>query len=196
LDWTYRHIKYLIFLLLGIPGVSFLISCENDIERINLLTHTSNYPDLSGKKVEMIYSDSGRVRMQLTADEIRRFARTETPFTEFPKGLYIRFFDDTLGTSADLTAGYAIYYNKSRIWEARGNVTARNYRKGEVLNSEELFWDENKEIIYSNIFTRIENKDGTFYGENGFEADQTLTRWKLKGSRGTVRFKENEPPAK
>lgn len=188
-------LKYLLPLLV-LPGVSFLVSCENDIEKINTLTSLYNYPDLSGQKVEMIYSDSAKVRMKLIAEEIKQYSRTETPYIEFPKGIEVQFYNDTLGVTAQLNANYAIYYNKSKIWEARGNVIAKNYEKGEQLNSEELFWDENKEIIYSNIFSRIENKDGTFYGSNGFEADQKLTKWKLKGSRGTVRFKENEPPAK
>jgi len=188
----FRHIIKDLFKLLVIPGVSFLLSCENDIEKINTLISSTSYPDVSGQKIEIIYSDSGKVQMILTADEIKKFSRTETPYIEFPKGIDVVFYNDTFGIAAQLTAGYAIYYDKMKIWEARNNVTAKNFEKGEQLNSEELFWDENKGIIYSNIFTRIENKDGTFYGENGFEADQKLTRWKLKGSRGTVRFKESE----
>ncbi len=184
------------FILLVFPGVSFLISCENDIEKINTLTRSSNYPDVSGKKVEIIYSDSGKVKMQLTADEIKKFYRTETPYVEFPKGIDVKFFNDTFGIVAQLTAGYAIYYTNNKLWEARENVTARNFEKGELLNSEEIFWDESKGIIYSNIFSRIENQDGTFYGENGFEADQKFSHWKLKGSRGTVKLKDDESVAK
>ena len=144
--------------------------------------------------MEIIYSDSGKVKVKLTADEIKKFSKVEKPFIEFPKGIDVVFFNDTLGISAHLTAGYAIYYNEARLWEARGNVTARNIEKGELLNSEELFWDEEKAIVYSTIFSRIKTKDGIFYGENGFEADQGLTRYKLIGSRGTVNIKDEALP--
>ncbi|MBS1234211.1 MAG: hypothetical protein H6R34_775, partial [Bacteroidetes bacterium] len=47
-----------------------------------------------------------------------------------------------------------------------------------------------EETIYSDQFTKIINADGTFYGEKGFEARQDLSKWKLKGSKGTVNVKD------
>lgn len=176
--------------LLVIPGVLFLLSCENDIEKIKSLTSSEDYPDVSGKKVEMIYSDSGKVRVLIVADEIRKYSKTKKPYVEFPKGIDVQFFDDSLGVVANIVANYAIYYNELRLWEARGNVIAEDIENGKSLYSEELFWDENKEIIYSNIFSRIENKNGTFYGQNGFEADQKLTHLRLKSTRGNVKLKD------
>ena len=149
---------------------------------------------MSGKKMEIIYSDSGKVKVKLTADEIKRFSKVEKPFIEFPKGIDVTFFNDTLGVSAHLTAGYAIYYNEAKLWEARGNVIARDLVEGKQLNSEELFWDEEKGKIYSNIFSRIETKDGIFYGQNGFEANQNLTWYKLIGTSGTVNLKDEPAP--
>ena len=171
------------------------MACENDIEKIKSLTDPLEYPDVSGKNLEIIYSDSGKVKIQIITEEIKKFSKIKNPYVEFPKGMMVIFFNDTMGISAQLNSDYAIYHNESKLWEARGNVVARNFEKGEMLYSEELFWDENKEIIYSNIFSRIENNNGTFYGQNGFEADQKLTRWKLKASRATVRIKD-EPNTK
>lgn len=180
--------------LLVLPGVFFLFqACENEIEKIQTLTNASEIPELSGKKVEMIYSDSAKVKLKLNADEIRRFSNLERPYIEFPKGMVVRFYDDSLDIQTRIVANYAIYYNEEKLWEARGNVVAENFRKQEKLNTEQLFWDENKGIIYSDSYSRIENPDGTFYGENGFEANERFTRWRLKGSRGTVNYRDEKP---
>jgi LPS export ABC transporter protein LptC len=176
--------------LLVFPGVFCLVACENDIERINSLTNTSNLPEISGKKVEILYSDSGKVKMQLNADEVQQFGKAERPYIEFPKGIHVIFFDDSLKTESEIIADYAKYYQNEKLWEAHGNVIAQSKIKGQKLNSEELFWDENAGRIYSNSFSRIENKDGIFYGQKGFETNQKFSPLRLKSSRGTVNIKD------
>ncbi|MGC9342739.1 MAG: LPS export ABC transporter periplasmic protein LptC [Bacteroidales bacterium] len=177
--------------LLVFPGVFFLlIACENDIEKIKSLTDPTDLPDVSAKKVEIVYTDSSRLQMILEAPSIRRFSNVERPYMEFPEGIYVRFYDDSLKVESEIMANYAIYFNEERLWEARGDVVANNIEKGEKLNTEELFWDENKEVIFSNSFSRIETEDGTFYGQEGFESNQRFSKWRLKGSRGTVNVKE------
>jgi LPS export ABC transporter protein LptC len=175
-----------------ILGVSLLCSCETDIEKINSITAQGEYPEITAKKMEIIFSDSGKVQMQMFAESIRQFAKAERPYIEFPDGIEVKFFDDSLHLESEIKANQAVYYTEERIWEARGNVIAVNLQKGETLNTEELFWDENKKLIYSNSFSRIETTDGTFYGQNGFESNQQFSRWKLKGSRGTVNFKDSD----
>ncbi len=184
------HTSKNIIKLLILLGVFCLSACENDIERIHSLTNANNFPEISGKKVEILYSDSGKVKMQLNADEIQQFAKADRPYVEFPKGIHVVFFDDSLNIESEVIADYAKYYQDDKLWEARGNVIANNTAKGEKLNTEELFWDENLGRIYSNSFSRIENNDGTFYGQNGFESNQKFSHWKLKGSRGSVKIKD------
>ncbi|MCB8995000.1 MAG: LPS export ABC transporter periplasmic protein LptC [Bacteroidales bacterium] len=182
--------------LLLFAGVFFLVACENDIEKIKSLTDTNSLPDISGQKVEIIYNDSGRAKMQLSADLIQQFAKAEKPYIEFPKGIHVVFFDDSLQPESDISANYAKYFVDDKLWEAHGNVIATNTRTGERLNTEELFWDENKALIYSNSFSRIENKEGTFYGRDGFESNQQFNHLKLKGSRGSVNINDEENSGK
>lgn len=168
-----------------------LSSCENDIEKIHSITSNTDYPELSAENTTILYSDSGKVAMKLTANRIAQYSKAEKPYIEFPDGIYVEFYDDSLNIESQMRSNYAIYYTDDKMWEARGDVEAINKMKGEKLNTEELFWDESKRSIYSNSFSRIETADGTFYGENGFESNQRFSKWRLKGSRGTVNLKEN-----
>jgi LPS export ABC transporter protein LptC len=165
------------------------ISCENEIEKINSLTGTSIFPEVSGKNVEIIQSDSGKVRVRILAPELYKYDQVEQPYIEFPRGMKAYFYDDSLKIESVIEAGYVKYFEKERLWEAKNNVEARNLKKGEQLNTEHLFWNEQKKTIYSNTNSRIVTEDGTFYGEKGFDANQDLSKWKLKSSKGTVNVK-------
>lgn len=182
--------------LLVIPGVFCLMACENDIEKIKSLTNISNLPEISGKNVEVIYTDSGKVKMQLNAPAIEQFGKAERPYVEFPKGIHVIFYDDSLVIKSEIFADYAKYFTDEKLWEAHGNVIAHNIEKGEQLNTEELFWDEGLNRIYSNSFSRLESRDFIYYGQKGFVTNQKFSPLKLKGSKGSVNIKDAKNPPK
>ncbi len=170
-------------------GLLLLLTCENDIEKINTFVTSQTLPELTGKNYEIIHSDSGKVKVRLLAPEIKRISSGEKPYLEFPRGMTAYFYDDSLKIESVISAKYVIYYEEEKLWEAKNDVEARNLKKGNQLNTEHMFWDEQKRTIYSNSYSRVVNEDGTFYGEKGFQANQDLTKWKLIGSKGTVKVR-------
>ncbi|MBN2212840.1 MAG: LPS export ABC transporter periplasmic protein LptC [Bacteroidales bacterium] len=181
------------FLVLRILiGLVILLSCENDIEKINELTSELHLPQQTGYDVEIAFTDSGVLKWKLFAPEINRYESKDNPYIEFPRGIKIIDYDRAGKVESRLTANYAIYYQEDQLGEAKNNVVAIKETTGEKLYTEQLFWDQKSEIVYSNTFSRIINDQGTHIGEKGFEAKQDLSRWKLHRSRGTVKIK-NEP---
>lgn len=171
---------------LSLTVIFFLLACENDIEKINALTSELNLPEQTGYDVEITYSDSGKIVGKLFTPELYKYEDEKEPYIEFPKGMKVVFYDKNEEFESYIRANWAKYYEKKELWEARNNVVARNVKKGEQLNTEQLFWDQSLGIIFSDKFSKIVNSDGTFYGENGFQAKEDLSKWKLKGSKGTV----------
>ncbi len=169
-------------------------SCKNDIETINALTSELTLPDQSAYDIEISYTDSGRLKGKITAPEINKYSRREEPYIEFPKGMHVVFYDSLERATSFIQSNYSIFYEKKQLWEARGQVVAEDPQKGEKLETEQMFWDQKTEWIYSDKFTRLTNRDGVFYGESGFESRQDLTKWKLKGSSGTVNVRDDGPP--
>lgn len=193
-NWTIagKSGKEKCFLFLLIPvltGLLFISSCENEIEKINSLSGTTVFPEVSGKNFEIIHSDSGRVKVRILAPELHKYDLAEQPYIEFPRGMKAYFYDDSLKIESVIEAGYVKYFQEEFLWEAKNNVEARNLKSGEQLNTEHLFWNQQKKTIYSNTNARIVTDEGTFYGEKGFEANQDLSKWKLKSSKGTVNVK-------
>ena len=164
----------------------FHVSCENNLEKIKTISTLEEFPDASGHKYEILYSDSSKVKVRILAPEIQRFAKSEDPYIDFPKGMTAYFFDDSLKISSIIKAKDVVYFENERLWEARNDVEARNLQNGNQVNTEHMFWDEKKKEIYSHTNSRIVNENGTFYGEKGFIAKQDLSWYRLIGSKGTV----------
>ncbi len=179
-----------VLLMFLLAAACFFPSCENDLEKINIVTSIDRFPDSSGEKYEILYSDSFRVKVRILAPEIERYARIDNPYIIFPKGMTAYFYDDSLKIEAYIKAKYVTYFEKKNLWEAKNNVEARNLANGNQINTEHMFWDEKKHLIYSNTRSRIVNTNGTFYGENGFEAKQDLSWYRLKKSKGIVTLKD------
>ncbi|MCK4465400.1 MAG: LPS export ABC transporter periplasmic protein LptC [Bacteroidales bacterium] len=165
-------------------GVVILSSCKNDIDVINTFTELHNLPSQSVRNLETIYTDSGKIEIKLLAPELKRFSNVEEPYIEFPAGIKVVFYDKNQEPESRLTAKYAIYSETNELWEARDSVIAIN-NLGDTLNTELLFWDEKKELIYTNKFVKITTENEVIWGE-GLEANQEFTDWKIKNVKGII----------
>jgi LPS export ABC transporter protein LptC len=169
-----------------------IASCENSMEKIKTITKNPAYPTVSRVNTEIFYGDSSRVKIRVWATKLERFVQGKEPYINFPEGILVYFYDTAMNIVSEISAHSAIYYEKKNLWIARNDVVAKNNNKGEQLNTEELFWDQEKHKIYSEKFSRIQTSDGVFIGESGFEANQTITWWRLKSTRGTVNMKDEQ----
>lgn len=164
----------------------FLISCENDIDKVNLLK-VEHLPVITQKDAELFYSDSAVVRMRLKAKLLERYDG-EDSYLEMKQGVNIQLFDFDGDTTTKMTANYAIKYDKNKTMLAKGNVVVIN-AQGERLDTEELTWDEANQKIFSNVFVKITTKDKIIMGE-GMEANQFFTKYKINKIKGIINVKQ------
>lgn len=71
------------------------------------------------------------------------------------------------------------------LWEARDEVVVIN-AEGKKLETEQLFWDMKKEIIYSERYTKLTADGQILEGNNGFKSDQNLNDPVFYGITGQV----------
>lgn len=190
-----QRIKLLVNCLLLCSLLLFWVACKSDIETINALTQELNLPDQSGKNVEFQLTDSGRLVVIFRAPLAERYMNTPDergPYKVFPEGIEVEFYNDAGLLESTIIAGYAEHWEEESLWRARDSVVARNLISGERLDTEELYWNEKDKKIYSQVFTKITNEDGIYFGEKGFESDQDLENYKLIGSRGDVVVRDEE----
>ncbi len=166
-----------------------LVGCENDIEKINMITGKDNFPVESSTDLEILYSDSGMVKVKVQAAVMNRFD-TGKVVTVMPEGLHVEFYDRELEIISTLDANYAIRFDSDQSMEARDSVVVVNI-KGEKLETEKLIWNEKAARIFTDQFVTITTKDKVIYGE-GFEANQDFTNYRIYKIKGTITINKNE----
>ncbi len=171
-----------------------LSACENDINKIKEISaKESEKPEQETRGVDVIYSDSAKVKMRLEAPLLKEYndtAKKAKPYQTTPKGIKITFYDAGK-EAATLVADSSIRYQNSSITEFHKNVVG-TFSTGEILKTEELIWDQNKKIIYSNKYVLITAPDGSIMDGVNFVSDEKLTNPKFKQSTGT--FYTDETP--
>ncbi len=166
-----------------------LFACENSMKTINLLSKNDTLPAESAQDIEVIYSDSGKILIKLIAPKLDRFQKKEDPFMEFPNGLKLLFYDSAMNVKTQLTANYGISWDNKKLMEVKNNVVITDFEKQEVLNTEQIIWDQKSHKIYSNVFVKRTSPDGVLYGD-GFDADESLKTYKLRNPRGVFTVEE------
>lgn len=127
-----------------------LSSCENDLKEVERISSQKiEEPVDISYGVTIIYSDSSVVKAKMTSPEMKHF-NTAEPYYEFPQGGLLVLFDKDASETERVESEYAIQRENTGITELRKNVIVTR-SDGLVIKSEELIWDDNKKIFYSDL---------------------------------------------
>ena len=164
----------------------FFISCKEEVKStVDLNYDADKVPSLNTDSVTMLISDSGLIRYKVIAKTWEIFDRAKDPHWFFPDGLYVEQFDTIFSIVATVKADTAWNFTSKKLWQLRGHVVIRN-KLGETFSSEELFWDQRQQKVYSKKYVEVFRPDKmTLRGMGGFEANQQMTEyrfWNVKDS--------------
>lgn len=153
-------------------GCFFVWSCENDIHDVENLNKKSIGVE-EGKDIESYLSQNGKVKAKLMAPLMLRY-QTNTQKVEFPKTLHVDFFNDSTKVESKLFAKFGRYLESENKVFLRDSVIVFNM-VGDTLFCNELYWDQDKAIFYTDKNVIIHKPDQKTYG-NGLRADQSF-KW-------------------
>lgn len=166
-----------------------LFSCENDLKVVQGLTITDSLPNIAVDNIRVKQSENGLITLELTAPVMKSYQQGKDPYTLFPDGVKIIFFDSLMRPKSDLTANYGISWDNRNIMEAKGNVIIRNLVKGEQLNTEYIKWDQNTRKGSTDEFVKITTPDKIIMGK-GMESDEIFDNWIIRNVQGTLYVKD------
>jgi len=171
--------------------VVMLFSCENSISKIKEITIQEDTLAAIAT-YNMIYerSDSGNVQVVLTSELMKRYGGND-PYSEFPYGFEIVFFDKSGIKTSIITANYGITYDKRKFMNARDNVIIKNFDTHEELYTENLLWDQKKKIIRSNTFVKMVKPDKVIFGDSMW-ANEAFTKHEIYNIKGEFDVVEEE----
>lgn len=166
------------------------VSCENPIAIIKEITKEDTMSAMNAWQVTYYRSDSGKVQMQLDAPVMNHYEGKD-PKIEFPEGFVAIFFDSLMQPSSRIKANYGISYENTKLMEARNDVEVENFKTKETLNTESLYWDQQKKIIFTKAFVKITSPDKVIFGDS-LNATEGFERRTIHNIRGTLEIEEEE----
>lgn len=140
--------------------------------------------------VKIRYTDSAILKATIEAPVMTNHPTAADPYMEMPEGLKANFYDKTGAKESFLSANYGINYTEKRLIQLRSDVLVIN-EKGEELHSEELFWDQAKQKIYTNKMVKIIRDGETIRGQ-GLESNENFTKYRILKPVGQVKVKDQE----
>ena len=173
-------------MLLFLPGCGG--KDKNMAEAIN---EDDSLPDMRTLGVTSWVSDSGMIRYKIVTEEWLVYSKRNPPFWAFEKGVYLEKFDTLFHVDASIKADTAYYYEQKKIWELRGNVHIQSQR-GDKFDTELMYWDQDREKIYSDKFIRIEQPERILTGY-GFESNQEMTEYQIFNNTGIFTVEDSAP---
>ena len=170
-----------------------MYSCENSMEEVRALGEKKIGQEVA-ENVESYMSQDGKVKAKLTAPLMLR-TETDTPLVEFPKTLHVDFYGDSVKLESRLFAKYGRYLETKGKVFLRDSVVVFNV-KGDTLVTNELWWDRDKGIFYTDKYVLIKQPmNQKFEGKNGMTADQNFKSWTLFNGSGIRNIPDSTLPA-
>ena len=175
-----KHLLYILIILT-------LTACEVDLGG-GQEVQVYEGPMVELEDVIFYYSDSAQVKVKGTTPHRMEFADGNQ---EFPKGLYLEFYDDEGKLESTIQADIAYYNKEKNEWLGQENVIVVNTESGQQLNTEELYWLPTEEKIYTEKFVTIKREGEILHGR-GLEATQDLSTYSITNPEGEFLLKEND----
>lgn len=161
----------------------FFFACENDQKVIDDLTKPKATTE-EAKNIETYLSQGGALKAKLWAPYMLR-SSSDTTFVEFPRSLHVNFFDSAGKVDSHLDAKYGKYFESLNKVYLRDSVVVFNMQ-GDSLRSPDLWWDQNKQIFYTDKKVWIKRQGTVINGQNGMESKQDLSDIVVRQASGLV----------
>jgi len=168
-----------VFLILGLLTI---FACSNNLDEVNQLFTTINTDIEHAEDVNVIYSDSAKVRLKVSGPKLERHVGKKDARDVFTDGVHVEFLDEKQTTLSWLDARFLERKESEGFVYVRDHVVLYN-AENDKLETSELIWDEVNEYIFTDKFVRITQpeKGDTSYGY-GFETNKEFTEFTIKKS--------------
>lgn len=144
-------------------------------------------PIVETTNVLTLFSDSARLKFRLQAPLEQKYDQGDVWYR---KGVRLTFYDRQ-GRAQNTLRGNVGHFDKAQnLYRVRGQVQVESAVKKQQVDTEELFYDQNKQRIYTDKFVRIETATEVLTG-TGLTANQDFSRYTILHPTGTFLLKDD-----
>ena len=180
------------FSIVALAAVS-LASCDKKATTGPKLVYTG--PLMEATNVLELFSDSAKLKFQLSAPLQQQF---ENGDFIWPNGVKVTFYsaDGKKTVINTLTAKYGKSDKAKNLYIMRGNVQVANVPQQQRMDTEELFFDKTKQLIYTDsaMFVKVTTPTEYLTGY-GLTANQSFSRYQILRPEGIFAAPQAAPMA-
>jgi LPS export ABC transporter protein LptC len=143
--------------------VLLFLSCESNFKEVQKINFADFVPSGDATKINLKYTDSGRIKSVLVSERMLDYGNMIYPFSEFPNGISVTFFDKKKSKTF-IKADYAVSYKGTKIIDLQGNVKITS-EKNQVLETNQLFYDQKNEWFFTEEKFKLTDPKGISYGQ-------------------------------
>ena len=171
--------------------MAMLFSCNNDMRNLQQLSIQKKFPQGEAFDFKIVYTDSTKVVAVVTSKLNKDFTNQRMPYSEFPEGVKVEFYDQARHKNI-VEANYGIIYPSSDMVELRDNVVLTTY-DGKKLKTSQLFWDQKEDWIFTDReFSFTDETKGTVTNGIGMDFDKKFSTVKAHKTTGILAIEDNE----
>ncbi|ALC97388.1 LPS export ABC transporter periplasmic protein LptC [Capnocytophaga sp. oral taxon 323] len=171
--------------------MAMLFSCNNDMRNLQQLSIQKKFPQGEAFDFKLVYTDSTKVVAIVTSKLNKDFTNQRMPYSEFPEGVKVEFYDQARHKNI-VEANYGIIYPSSDMVELRDNVVLTTY-DGKKLKTSQLFWDQKEDWIFTDReFSFTDETKGTVTNGIGMDFDKKFSTVKAHKTTGILAIEDNE----
>lgn len=155
-------------------AVAFIVySCKGKLAEAEVLD-LAETPVQIVSDMFIVQSKNSDMQMRAQAPLMEKYENDSLSYELFPEGFFVYGYDETGKLETEIVADNArhLKHNDGReTWEAFGNVVVKNLINQEVMETDTLYWDQEKEIIHTHCYVQLYSPKGFIQGY-GMESDQ------------------------
>ena len=132
--------------------------------------------------VNTLISDSGIMRYRIIAEQWEVNDNRNPPRWIFSRGLFLQQLDEKFHVETYIQADTANYFTTKKLWHLWGNVRIKTV-DGMIFTSEELYWDQNRHELYSNLYSHLITPERELEGAF-FRSDEHMRHYNISNTKG------------
>lgn len=179
-----KDFKNIIQYIVTVFAVTMFFSCESNLKQVQKLNQKTFTPTGQADTINLVYTDSGRVKVILISPKMVDYASLENPYTEFPKGVRVTIYDDKENKNY-VDADYAVSYKKTNLIDLQGNVKITTY-DNKILETSQLYYDQKNEWFFTEKHFKYLDGEGGFLEGPGVDFSKDFKIFNMQKSNGEV----------
>ena len=155
--------KHRILMPVLVTALTVFMGCESNFKEVQKINFSEFVPSGEADKINLKYTDSGRITAILISPKMREFASVDFPFTEFPKGVDVTLYD-IKEKKTFIKSDYATSYKLTNIIDLKGHVKITS-QDGQTLETEQLYFDQKNEWFFTEKSFKFTDPKGVSNGQ-------------------------------